>query len=219
MEKMVPNLHINSVLPHHSCESTRSSKVRKTEHRPNNFMKNGPEKPINASSGTRWTSGKRAPREQWFLGKKHKAQPQGGQEHAVGKDLSPEVNGASHCFSWKQAVAAEILQGVRKKKTDSFRGVVIGGNPKVASGWCEAGTGASLSTESQEGAGILNHHSTFKNMGVCSSESDPKHRRCALWYDSESTCFRGRGEFIVLLCPISTSGSHSQRAWGPLKSE
>lgn len=55
MEKMVPNLHINSVLPHHSCESTRSSKVRKTEHRPNNFMKNGPEKPINASSGTRWT--------------------------------------------------------------------------------------------------------------------------------------------------------------------
>ena len=116
MEKMVPNLHINSVLPHHSCESTRSSKVRKTEHRPNNFMKNGPEKPINASSGTRWTSGKRAPREQWFLGKKHKAQPQGGQEHAVGKDLSPEVNRASHCFSWKQAVAAEILQGVRKKK-------------------------------------------------------------------------------------------------------
>ena len=54
MEKMVLNLHTNSVLPHHSCESSRSSKVRKTEHSPSNLVKNSPENHISASSGTRW---------------------------------------------------------------------------------------------------------------------------------------------------------------------
>lgn len=162
---MVLNLHMNSVLPHHSCESSRSSKVRKTEHRPNNLVKNGPEKHISASSGTRRTAGEHAPRQWWFPGKKHKAQPQGGQECAVGKGPSLDVNGASPCFSWKQAVAVDILQGVRKKKKDSFRGVVSGENQKVANGWCGAGIGASLSTERREGAGILNHHYHFQEHG------------------------------------------------------
>lgn len=88
MEKMVLNLHTNSVLPHHSCESSRSSKVRKTEHSPSNLVKNSPENHISASSGTRWTSGKDAPREWWFQGKKQKGQSPGGQECAVGKGPS-----------------------------------------------------------------------------------------------------------------------------------
>lgn len=82
----------------------------------------------------------------------------------MGKGPSLDVNGASPC-SWKQAVAVDILQGVREKKKDSFRGFVSGENQKVANGWCGAGIGALLSTERREGAGILNHHYHFQEHG------------------------------------------------------
>lgn len=132
---MVPNLHINSVLPHHSCES-RALPKRKTKHRPSNLMKNGPEKHINASSGTRRTSGKHAPREQWFPGKGARHSPRedrnvqwGGPESRG--DGPPAASHGDKQWLWKSFKGEE-------KKTDSLRGVEsLRWKSKVASGWCE----------------------------------------------------------------------------------
>lgn len=160
---MVLNLHTNSVLPHHSYQSSRSSRVRKTEHRPNNLVENSPENHISASSGTRWTSGKDAPREWWFQGKEQKGQSPGGQERAVGKGPSLGCErGLPLLLTETRSGCGNTSRGEGKRLAQRSR---QWWETQGGSSWCGAGRGALLCSESPEGARILHHHYHFQEHG------------------------------------------------------